>query len=119
MGKGLRVSSVGMGDNKNWAFSASDVSGVSGSRYASIDSSRSKGLGVVRGKGLDDEGHPSSKKYSSDNGLRDFEYTQALWDVLKVMFCPSSRKVPGRNELGVALLGGRSAELRFGVSELL
>jgi hypothetical protein len=35
------------------------------------------------------------------------------------MFCPSSRKVPGRNELGVALLGGRSAELRFGVSELL
>jgi hypothetical protein len=35
------------------------------------------------------------------------------------MFCPSSQKVPGRNELGVAFLGGRSAELRFGVSELL
>jgi hypothetical protein len=35
------------------------------------------------------------------------------------MFCPSSRKVPGKNELGVALLGGRSAELRFGVSKLL
>jgi hypothetical protein len=35
------------------------------------------------------------------------------------MFCPSSRKVPGRNVLGVALLGGWSAELWFGVSELL
>jgi hypothetical protein len=57
---------------------ASDVSGVSGSQYVSIDSSRSKGLGVVRGKGLDDEGRPSSKKYSSDSGLRVFVYTQAL-----------------------------------------
>jgi hypothetical protein len=35
------------------------------------------------------------------------------------MFCPSSRKVPGRNVLAVAFLGGQSAELRFGVSELL
>jgi hypothetical protein len=73
----------------------------------------------VRGKGLDDEGRPSSRKYSSGNGLPVFVYTQALWDVLKQMFCPSSRKVPGRNVLWVALLGGRSAELRFGVSELL
>jgi hypothetical protein len=32
------------------------------------------------------------------------------------MLCPSSQKVSGRNELRVALLGGQSAELRFGVS---
>jgi hypothetical protein len=35
------------------------------------------------------------------------------------MFCPSSLKVSGRNVLGVAFLGGQSAELQFGVSELL
>jgi hypothetical protein len=57
---------------------ASDVSGVSGSRYASIDSSRSKGLGVVQGRGLDDEGRPSSRKCSSDSALRVFVYTQVL-----------------------------------------
>jgi hypothetical protein len=35
------------------------------------------------------------------------------------MFHPLSLKIPGKYELGVALLGGRSAELQFGVSELL
>jgi hypothetical protein len=35
------------------------------------------------------------------------------------MFHPSSLKTPGKYELRVALLGGRSAELQFGVSELL
>jgi hypothetical protein len=59
-------------------FSGSDVSGDSRSWYSSIDRSQSKGLGVVWGNGLEDEGCPSSKKYSSDSALLVFVYTQTL-----------------------------------------
>jgi hypothetical protein len=37
-----------------------------------------RGLGVMRGNGLEDEGRPSSRKYSSDSALSVFVYTQAL-----------------------------------------
>jgi hypothetical protein len=41
-------------------------------------SCRSKGLGLVWGKGLEDEGRPSSRKYLLGSALLVFVYTQAL-----------------------------------------